>query len=110
MAKEFFKLGDARQHLGLTADQLASRLGVAQSTIIRAEQSERRKSISIKTLEKTAAALGMEFQYKFITKKANPKLNELERIRAMNVEEKLLKVIELSELAIKLNHASKRAR
>jgi transcriptional regulator with XRE-family HTH domain len=110
MTTEFSNLVDARLSLGLTADQLASRLGVAQSTVIRAEQSEIRKSISINTLQRAAEALGLEFEYKFVSKSSNKRLDELERVRQLSPEEKLLKSVELSELASRLRNARKRAR
>lgn len=48
----------ARKKLGLSTTELAIRLGVSQSTAVRLEQSENAKSISLRSLERAARALG----------------------------------------------------
>jgi len=57
------KLAKARNKAGLSTSELACRLGVSQSTVVRLEQSERRRSISLGSLEKAARALGCELHY-----------------------------------------------
>jgi len=48
---------------GLSSSQLAYKLGVSQSTVIRYEQSEKKGTISINTLKKLALALGYQLEY-----------------------------------------------
>lgn len=99
----------ARIELGLTTDQLASRLNVSQSTVVRNESSEAARTISLQTLNRIAAALCLRLEYKFIP---DPQLasTNLERIRRMSVSEKIQRAIELSELSRELSRASKSAR
>jgi predicted DNA-binding mobile mystery protein A len=64
-----FKLGNIREirdALGMTSAQLAGRIGVAQSGVSKMEKSELEKSISLKTLERAAEALGCELAYVFV--------------------------------------------
>ncbi|HEY1580450.1 MAG TPA: mobile mystery protein A [Terracidiphilus sp.] len=68
-----------REALGMTADQLARRLGVKQSAVIQLEQSEAKGSIELATLRRAAAALDCEFVYAFVPKKS---LEETLRARA----------------------------
>ena len=53
-----------RNFLGMTSTQLAKRLGVNQSRVIRIENNERNTKIS--TMEKIADALNCDFVYAFI--------------------------------------------
>ena len=52
-----------RNALGMTASQLGERLNIAQSSITELEQSEQKNSISLKTLERVADALGCDVKY-----------------------------------------------
>jgi len=107
----FRDLSTARQALGLTTDQVASRIGVSQSTVVRAEDSERKKTISLNTLERTAHALGLRLEYKLVNIDSSPEyLNELDRAKALSVESRLLRALELSALAKELSNAKKSAR
>ena len=56
-------LKEMRRRLGVSADQLAYRLGVAQSSVVRLEQSEMRGAISLNKLKEAAEALGCEVLY-----------------------------------------------
>ncbi len=57
---------DARQILGLSAQQLAVRMGVTQPTVAKMEQSEARESITVASLRKAAAAMDCRFVYAFV--------------------------------------------
>lgn len=52
-----------RNALGMTASQLGERLSIAQSSITELEKSEQKNSISLKTLERVADALGCDVKY-----------------------------------------------
>ncbi len=56
-------IGTIREALGMTALQLAKRLGVTQPRIVKMEQNE--KNLKISTMEKVAQALNCEFVYYF---------------------------------------------
>lgn len=58
-----------RNALGMTASQLGQRLNVAQSSITELEKSEQKNSISIKTLERVADALGCDVKYVLVPRK-----------------------------------------
>lgn len=52
-----------RNALGMTTRQLAARLGLAQATIVQAEQSEAAETISLAQLRRLADALGCDLRY-----------------------------------------------
>ena len=56
------KLKLVREELNVSTSELALRLGVSQSTVVRLEQSEAKGSISLNTLERAAAALGCDIE------------------------------------------------
>lgn len=72
-----------RNALGMTSAQLASRLGVAQPSVIELEQSEAEKRITLQTLERAAEALGCRLVYVLIPQKPlEETLNERARVVA----------------------------
>jgi predicted DNA-binding mobile mystery protein A len=52
-----------RTALGMTGSELASRMGVSQSTIVGLERSEAQGTIKLKTLQKAASALDCDVFY-----------------------------------------------
>ncbi len=76
-----------RDALGMTAKQLASRMNVTQQSVARIEKDEPTGSVTIKTMRKTAEALGCQFVYGFIPKTS---LEETVRARAKEVAVKRL--------------------
>ena len=69
-----------RESLGMTARQLAARMGVAPSRIPTIEQAEVRGATTIRTLRHAAAAMNCEFVYAFVP--VEP-LDDIVRKRAM---------------------------
>lgn len=69
-------LNSIRGALGMTATQLANRLGVATSTITRLETSEADDTVSLGTLRRAAAALDCELHYALVPR--NTLANTLE--------------------------------
>lgn len=57
---------DAREILGLSAQQLARRMGVSQPTVAKMEQSEARGSVTLASLRRAAEAMDCRFVYAFV--------------------------------------------
>lgn len=55
-----------RDGLGMTARQLASRLGIAQQAVARIEKDELTGSVKIKTMKRIAECLDCKFVYGFV--------------------------------------------
>ena len=58
-----------REALGMTAEQLAKRLGVKQPSVVAMEQSEVKDSIELATLRRVAEALDCTLVYAFVPNK-----------------------------------------
>jgi predicted DNA-binding mobile mystery protein A len=84
-----------RESLGMTAEQLANRLGVKQPTLHKLEQSELKGSIELATLRRAAAALDCTLIYAFVPKQS---LEETVRARARNFIRRRLAPVEHSML------------
>ncbi|MBX9770420.1 MAG: mobile mystery protein A [Candidatus Obscuribacterales bacterium] len=61
-------LRDIRNALEMSSYQLASLLGVSQPSVIELEMNEQRGSISLKTLERAANAMGCKLVYALVPK------------------------------------------
>ena len=57
---------EVRNALGMTAAQLAKRLGIAQPTVAKLERSEEAETISLKSLRKMAEAMDCTLVYAFV--------------------------------------------
>ena len=68
-----------RDALGMSASELASRMGVRQQTISDIERSEQLDSIQLKTLERAAHAMDCQLVYVFVP---NTSLDEAVRTQA----------------------------
>jgi DNA-binding Xre family transcriptional regulator len=55
-----------RQVLGVTVPELAQELGINRSVIFRLEESEERKTISLKAMERVARAMGCTVVYAIV--------------------------------------------
>lgn len=65
-------ISSIRQALGMTALQLANRLGVSQPRIAKMEQNE--DNLKISTMKKIASGLGCDFVYGFVPKEPLDKM------------------------------------
>jgi len=65
---KFDSLKDIRSNMNLSTTQVSYLLGVNQSTVVRYEQSEMEKTISLATLEKYAESMGFQLKYSFSPK------------------------------------------
>ena len=79
-----------RDGLGMPASYLARVMGVEQSTIKRYEEAEASGSISMKTLEKVADALGCELKYALVPKDPLDKMIEQ---RAIQITEERMNAV-----------------
>jgi len=98
-----------RDALGMNMRQLADRLGVSQSRIVKIEQDELSGALTIKTLEKIADQLGCVFVYGFAPRATLE--NTVRKQAACIAQERMNKVshhmyLEAQELT---NHHSKAA-
>lgn len=84
-----------REALGMTAEQLAKRVGVKQPTLHRLEQSEVKGSIELATLRRVAAALDCTLVYALVPKQS---LEEAVRARARSFTRRRLAPVEHSML------------
>ena len=73
--------------LGMTARQLASRVGVAQQAVARIEKDEQTGSVTIKTMQRIAEGLDCMFVYGFVP---NSSLEEAIREQAKKIALKRL--------------------
>ena len=76
-----------RDALGMTAKQLADRLGVAQQAVSRIERDELRGAVSIKTMRRVAESLDCVFVFGFVPKTS---LEDTLRARARRVARRRL--------------------
>ena len=84
-----------REALGMTAEQLAKRVGVKQPTLHRLEQSEVKGSIELATLRRVAAALDCTLVYALVPKQS---LEETVHARARSFTRRRLAPVEHSML------------
>lgn len=80
-----------RDALGMSSSQLASRLGVDQSTVTRMEQSEAADTISLATLRRAAAALDCTLVYALVPRTS---LEDTVQSRARRIAEQHIAEIE----------------
>lgn len=76
-----------RDGLGMTARQLAERLGIAQQAVARIERDERTGSVTIKTMKRIAEGLDCLFVYGFVP---NSSLEDAIRTQARIIAKKRL--------------------
>jgi len=100
-----------REALGLTTAQFARRLGIAQPSVVELEQSEAANSITLRTLERAAEALGCRVVYALIPQEP---LAETVRKRAELVAERRMAAVEqtmrLEDQAVRNKKGSEEAR
>ena len=80
-----------RDALGMTSQQLGRRPGIAQPSVVELEQSEARGTVTLKTLERAAEALGCRLVYALVPMRP---LSEIVDRRANEVAERKLASVE----------------
>jgi len=79
-----------RKALGMTGTQLAQRMGISKAQVSQTEKGEAGGSVTIKTMEKAAAALGCRFVYAVVPETMTADLiNRRAREKARNIVEKV---------------------
>ena len=63
-------LYEIRNALGMSAAQLAARMGVRQSTVAKMERTEQEETISLKSLRRAAEAMDCELIYAFVPRQS----------------------------------------
>jgi predicted DNA-binding mobile mystery protein A len=61
---------EIRDALGMTAEQLATRMKISQSTVARLERNEQRHTITIESLRRAADAMDCQLVYAFVPRKS----------------------------------------
>ena len=79
-------IADIRESLGMTGRDFARRLGIDPSSAKRLEQSEAKRSVTLASLDRAAAALGCRVAYVLIPDRS---LEEAVRARAASLVERL---------------------
>lgn len=79
-----------RSSLGMTAAQLAKRLGVSQPRVTVLEKDEVKRKLTLQTLEKTAVALNCTLVYALVP---NSSLEKMVQERAEKIAESRLKTV-----------------
>jgi predicted DNA-binding mobile mystery protein A len=92
----------------MTSAQLAHRIGIAQPSVVELEQSEARGAITLKTLERTAEALGCRLVYALVPLQP---LSEIVQSRASEVaDRKLASVVQTMRLEDQAVHDAQNQR
>lgn len=86
-------IATVRQALGLSARQLASRLGVTQQGVVELERAERAGSTSLKNLSRVAQAMDCQLVYAFVP---NRSFSSLVRRQAERVADQVVRRVETS--------------
>lgn len=84
---------EVREALGMSAQQLALRMGVSQPTVAKMEKSEAAGTITLQSLKKAGDAMGCRFTYAFVPREQET-LEALLRARATEVAARLLDRVE----------------
>jgi predicted DNA-binding mobile mystery protein A len=82
---------EMRDALGLSARQLAARMGVSQPTVAKMEQSEARGSLTLASLQKAAEAMDCRLTYAFAPRTS---LEDIVHARAAAAATRLLSRVE----------------
>ena len=85
-----FKRGwirEVREILGLSAQQLAARMGVSQPTVAKMEQAEARGVVTLASLKRAAEAMDCHLVYAFVPRTS---FEEILQVRASEVATRLL--------------------
>jgi predicted DNA-binding mobile mystery protein A len=89
---------EIRQALGMSGTQLASRLGITRPSLVDIEEGEVKKSVTLKTLDKVAAALGCKVVYAIVPPESLQRsLEERAHQVAVRIVERLSQTMALEE-------------
>jgi predicted DNA-binding mobile mystery protein A len=91
---------EIREALEMSSYQLAERMGVSQSTVMDIEASERKDTITLKSLERAAAALGCRLVYALVPDESLEQMvAEQSRLRAKQLSATIFRTMALEQQA-----------
>ncbi len=91
---------EIREALEMSSYQLADRMGVSQSTVMDMEASERNGTITVKSLERAAAALGCKLVYALVPDESlEQMLTKQAHLRAMELSSTVFRTMALEQQA-----------
>ena len=97
-----------RDVLGMTSKQLAKRLGVAQQRVVRLEQDEVHGKVTLKTMQKTAEAMGCVFVYGVVAKESLEQIvNKQAQLLAAKRMEKSNQMMRLEDQELSKNEQAR---
>ena len=86
----------------MSSYQLAERMGVSQSTVKDLEASERNETISLKSLERAATALGCKLVYALVPDNSLEQIvTEQSRLRARQLSKTIFRTMALEQQTVK---------
>jgi predicted DNA-binding mobile mystery protein A len=89
---------ELREALQMSTYQFADRLGVSQSTVMDLEKSERHGTISIKSLERAAEALGCQLVYALVPRTSLEQMvEEQSKLRAKQLSSTIFRTMALEQ-------------
>jgi len=89
---------EIREALEMSSYQLADRLGVSQSTVMDLENSERNRTISLKSLERAAEALGCKVVYALVPDSSLEQMvAEQSQLRAKEISSAIFRTMALEQ-------------
>jgi predicted DNA-binding mobile mystery protein A len=94
-------IATARKALGMSAAQLARRMGVTRARISQAEQAEQTGGVTLKTLHATAEAMGCRFVYAIV-----PPDGHIEDVIAAQAHSKASALVEKASAHMALENQS----
>lgn len=93
---------EIREALEMSSYQLAERMGVSQSTVKDLEASERNETISLKSLERAATALGCKLVYALVPDNSLEQIvTEQSRLRARQLSKTIFRTMALEQQTVK---------
>ena len=89
---------EVREALEMSSYDLAERMGVAQSTVMDLEEGERNGSITLRSLDRAAKALGCKLVYAFVPEKSLQQIVEDQaRNRALELSKSVFRTMALEQ-------------
>jgi predicted DNA-binding mobile mystery protein A len=89
---------ELREALEMSSYQLADRLGVSQSTVMDLERSERQGTITVKSLERAAEALGCQFVYALVPRTSLEQIVDAQaKLRARQLSSSIFRTMALEQ-------------
>ncbi len=89
-------LRSIREALGISSRLLAKRLGIDMSAVLRLEEREKQKKVSLETLERAARAMDCRLVYAIVPVNDEESLDDILERRSLRVAEKIIEEVDHS--------------